>query len=810
MSTLTITRIPQFLDPWFTEIEHIWDELEGAVNDIETRVVTLEGSIAGITALTGDVTATGPGIVPSTIQPNVITNSKIRQSVALSILGNSTNATANIADITAGTDGFVLRRSGTSLAFGLLSNTNIATGAAIDFSKLASLTSGNILVGSAGNVATSVAITGDITIDNTGLTAFRNGSPLSVLGVDTNASVPLADIIAGSDGDVLQRSGTTLIFGPLSDINIDSGAAIDVTKLAPLGFDFAVITNASGFLTTSPVTSLELSYLGGATSNIQAQINAIVGGGGGNVIGPVSSTNLAIAIYNGTSGTSIQNSAVTITGTNTLNAVGTILSSLTANRALASDGSKNIVASSVTLTELNFVSGATSNIQAQINAITGGTGDVVGPGSATDLAICIFNGTTGKLIQNSAVTVTATNKLNAAAINISGLTASTALVTDASKNIISSSVTSSELGFVSGVTSSIQTQLNAKLSTTLTTAQIFIGNGSNIATGVIPSGGFTIDANGFSLLGAQYNFTKIITSGGTSTAVAGSANLWSFTGSTTHTLVLPVTTTILNGWKLRVINNSTGAITVNSSGANLVYTVSPSTDVEFIYNGTVATDATSWFLGFTDARITSRLLTGYSSGAGTVAATDTILQAIQKLNGNDALNVKIAQADNFRLMATNGSANVTEVAAITASRALVSDSNGIPIASAVTATELGFVAGVTSNIQTQINAIVSGGGTFTSAVNFDRTATAVSTNSANQTIIGVTSTAAARTITLLTADMVNGRVMIIKDESGGAGTNNITIATQGAETIDGVNSIDIVVNYGVIRVYSDGSNWFTF
>lgn len=35
----------------------------------------------------------------------------------------------------------------------------------------------------------------------------------------------------------------------------------------------------------------------------------------------------------------------------------------------------------------------------------------------------------------------------------------------------------------------------------------------------------------------------------------------------------------------------------------------------------------------------SSVLTGYVSGAGTVADTDTILQAIQKLNGNDALKL---------------------------------------------------------------------------------------------------------------------------------------------------------------------------
>lgn len=37
---------------------------------------------------------------------------------------------------------------------------------------------------------------------------------------------------------------------------------------------------------------------------------------------------------------------------------------------------------------------------------------------------------------------------------------------------------------------------------------------------------------------------------------------------------------------------------------------------------------------FTDTAVTSKLITGFSSGSGVVAATDTILQAINKLNGN--------------------------------------------------------------------------------------------------------------------------------------------------------------------------------
>jgi hypothetical protein len=51
---------------------------------------------------------------------------------------------------------------------------------------------------------------------------------------------------------------------------------------------------------------------------------------------------------------------------------------------------------------------------------------------------------------------------------------------------------------------------------------------------------------------------------------------------------------------------------------------------------------------------------------------------------------------------------------------------------------------------------------------------------------------------------------IIKDESGAAGTDNITIATEGSENIDGAATQTISANYGVVRVYFDGSNYFTW
>ncbi len=64
-------------------------------------------------------------------------------------------------------------------------------------------------------------------------------------------------------------------------------------------------------------------------------------------------------------------------------------------------------------------------------------------------------------------------------------------------------------------------------------------------------------------------------------------------------------------------------------------------------------------------------------------------------NSNTALN-------NNRVMRSSGGA-IVEASAITADRALISDANGIPTHSVTTNTELSYVNGVTSAIQTQLN-----------------------------------------------------------------------------------------------------------
>lgn len=71
-------------------------------------------------------------------------------------------------------------------------------------------------------------------------------------------------------------------------------------------------------------------------------------------------------------------------------------------------------------------------------------------------------------------------------------------------------------------------------------------------------------------------------------------------------------------------------------------------------------------------------------------------------------------------------------------------------------------------------------------------------------------TSAARTINLEpSASTVVGQVLYIKDHTGNASTNNISVVPNGAETLDGMASASITADYGVMRLYSDGSNWFS-
>lgn len=75
----------------------------------------------------GDITVSGTGTA-WTINPASVSFAKFQNSAAagMSVIGRSANSAGVFAEIVAGTDGHVLRRSGTTLGFGTLANTSLA------------------------------------------------------------------------------------------------------------------------------------------------------------------------------------------------------------------------------------------------------------------------------------------------------------------------------------------------------------------------------------------------------------------------------------------------------------------------------------------------------------------------------------------------------------------------------------------------------------------------------------------------------------------------------------------------------------
>lgn len=107
--------------------------------------------------------------------------------------------------------------------------------------------------------------------------------------------------------------------------------------------------------------------------------------------------------------------------------------------------------------------------------------------------------------------------------------------------------------------------------------------------------------------------------------------------------------------------------------------------------------------------VTCTTLSGCVPNAVSASSTTTFTN---KTIDADATGNTISNIENENIKASAAIA-LNKLAAVTASRALVSDGSGFISASAVTTTELGYLSGVTSSVQTQINALASGAGGWT-------------------------------------------------------------------------------------------------
>lgn len=278
------------------------------------------------------------------------------------------------------------------------------------------------------------------------------GAPITTIG-------PTQDVVASANS-LTPKTDNAIDLGSATfewkDLYIDGVANID-----SLVADTVTISGG----TISGITDLAIADGGtGASTAADALINLGLTATAAelNTLDGITASTAELNFTDGVTSaiqTQLNSKQATLTGAAT-----TIASSnLTASRALVSDVSGKVGVSTVTSTELGYLSGASSSLQTQINDIVAGQVNITGAASTIDTE---------------------------------DLTINRAVISNASGKIAVSAVTSTELGYVSGVTSAIQTQLNAKQASDaeLTAIAALATNGVIVKTGAGTAATRTITA----------------------------------------------------------------------------------------------------------------------------------------------------------------------------------------------------------------------------------------------------------------------------------------------------------------------------
>ena len=266
--------------------------------------------------------------------------------------------------------------------------------------------------------------------DNSTAVTLANTNYLSISGQEiTGGTVPLSSGGTGATtaAGALSNLGVT---STASELNILDGVTATAAELNILDGVTATATELN-LIDGVTATTAEINYVDGVTSNIQTQLDA---------------------------------KQATITGS----ATSIDTETLTASRAMVTNTDGKVDISDVTVTELGYLDGVTSNIQAQIDAK-----GVTITGSATTIDTETLTSTRAMVTDaNGKVAVSDVTSTELAILD--GVTATTAEInildgvtsTAAELNVLDGvTATTSEINYVDGVTSNIQTQLDAKQST---------------------------------------------------------------------------------------------------------------------------------------------------------------------------------------------------------------------------------------------------------------------------------------------------------------------------------------------------------
>ena len=187
---------------------------------------------------------------------------------------------------------------------------------------------------------------------------------------------------------------------------------------------------------------------------------------------------------------------------------------------------------------------------------------------------------------------------------------------------------SSGINITASQVSDFQTSVTNNAAVLANTAKVTNATHTGDATGTTAL--TVVRINGTSLAGLATGILKNTTSTGVpSIAVAGTDYLTP-TGSAALLTNFPTLNQNTTGNAATVTTNAnlTGMVTSVGNATTVVTNANLTGEVTSVGNATT----------ITNSAVIGKVLTGFTSGAGTVAATDNILQAIQKLNGNNPVH----------------------------------------------------------------------------------------------------------------------------------------------------------------------------
>jgi hypothetical protein len=330
-------------------------------------------------------------------------------------------------------------------------------------------------------------------------------------------------------------------------------------------------------------------------------------------------------------------------------------------------GSINFVGTGGTTTSIN---GDTVTIKSTIGTITNVTSQAAGTGidltptttgSVTDIALT-FNGSNTDYIngagdyialstlpQRTLQQVTDAGSTTTNSITVDTLTSTQ--VIGAPPLVITSTTLVPNLYVARAVLAD-----NATTNANLTGMVTSVGNATTVVTNADLSGMVTSSGNTTTVV-TNADLTGEVTSSGNAATILNAAVISKvLTGYTSGTGAVAATDTILEA--IQKLNgnastnaNLTGMVTSTGNATTVVTNADLTGEVTSTGNATTVLNAT----------VIDKVLTGYVSAAGAIAATDNILEAIQKLDGNNATNANltgmVTSVGNATTVVTN--ANLT-------------------------------------------------------------------------------------------------------------------------------------------------------